>query len=175
MRQEEIFWFQKSSGEWLRSRDRNTKYYHVKVMGRRRRNKIHMLKNEMGIWVDKEEDLIEMVKNYFVNPFTDEKVGRDWVLTSQRWGLVDKVVLDSAARKLSAEEVRKAFFSMGAFKAPGEDGFPAGFFQRNWDVVGNEVIDLMMNMWSRPGRLEEINKTLVTLIPKIDKVEKVNN
>lgn len=131
LRQEEVFWFLKSRGEWLRSGDRNTKYYHLKVMGRRRWNKIHMLKNERGIWVDEKEELVEMVKSYFVDLFTEEKVAKEWVVTEQRWGLVEKERLEAVGRSLNREEVTRDLFSMDAFKAPGEDGFPAGFFQRS--------------------------------------------
>ncbi|XP_028769381.1 uncharacterized protein LOC114726829 [Neltuma alba] len=65
--QEEIFWFQKSWGEWMENGDRNTHYYHLKTLNRRRRNRIVMLKDEYGMWIDNEIELIEMVRNYFIN------------------------------------------------------------------------------------------------------------
>jgi hypothetical protein len=35
-------------------------------------------------------------------------------------------------KELSEEEIGDALFQMGPLKAPGSDGFPARFFQRNW-------------------------------------------
>lgn len=32
--------------------DKNTRYFHVKANGKRRRNRVVMLKNEDGVWVD---------------------------------------------------------------------------------------------------------------------------
>lgn len=35
------------------------------------------------------------------------------------------------------EEVKKALFDMGPWKSPGPDGYPAGFYQQNWNIVGS--------------------------------------
>jgi hypothetical protein len=43
LQQEEAMWFQKSQSQWIKDGDRNTRYYHVKTITRRRRNKILML------------------------------------------------------------------------------------------------------------------------------------
>ena len=39
-------------GKWIVLGDRNTKYYHTSTIVRRKRNKIEMLKDEDGRWVD---------------------------------------------------------------------------------------------------------------------------
>ncbi|XP_028805248.1 uncharacterized protein LOC114760152 [Neltuma alba] len=52
LKQEEILWFQKSRGKWINDGDRNTKYYYLKTLTRRRRNKVAMLKNDEGQWID---------------------------------------------------------------------------------------------------------------------------
>ncbi|CAM8888405.1 unnamed protein product [Rhodiola kirilowii] len=36
---------------------------------------------------------------------------------------------------ISDEEVRRAVFSMNPLKAPGLDGFPALFYQKNWNKI----------------------------------------
>jgi hypothetical protein len=42
-------------------------------------------------------------------------------------------------RVFTPEEVEKALFMMHPSKAPGVDGFNAGFFQRHWDVLKESV------------------------------------
>ena len=48
LQQEEVLWYQKCRGEWIRNGDRNTRYYHTKAIVRRRRNKIITLRNYNG-------------------------------------------------------------------------------------------------------------------------------
>lgn len=46
---EEMMWHQKSRAIWLNDGDQNTRYYHVKALNRRRRNKIIMLRDSGGV------------------------------------------------------------------------------------------------------------------------------
>jgi hypothetical protein len=36
-------------------------------------------------------------------------------------------------------ECKKALFDMGPLKAPGEDGYPALFFQQCWETVADSL------------------------------------
>lgn len=48
LRQEELMWFQRSRVMWLADGDQNTKYYHLKTVNRRRKNKIITIKDDSG-------------------------------------------------------------------------------------------------------------------------------
>ena len=56
---------------------------------------------------------------------------------------------------------------MGPNKAPGPDGFTAGFYQTHWDLVGPSVTRAVLNFLNEGVLTEEINLTTVVLIPKI--------
>jgi hypothetical protein len=55
LEKEELMWFQRSRAKWLIDGERNTRYYHLKTVSRRRRNNTLMLKNEDGEWVEEIE------------------------------------------------------------------------------------------------------------------------
>lgn len=56
---------------------------------------------------------------------------------------------------------------MAPLKAPGPDGFHVLFYQG--DMIGKSVITMVKDFY-RTGELpENLNKTIVTLIPKVDK------
>jgi hypothetical protein len=40
------------------------------------------------------------------------------------------------------EEIGNALFQIGLLKAPGPDGMPARFFQQNWGVLKEDVINV---------------------------------
>ena len=52
-------------------------------------------------------------------------------------------------------------------KAPGPDGFPAHFFQRNWELCGSEVTTAVLRILQGIDSPEAINNTFIVLIPKV--------
>jgi len=59
-------------------------------------------------------------------------------------------------------------FTMAAFKAPGPDGYQALFFQKHWDLTGNQVVQLALSILQGREFPEGINDTFLVLIPKVD-------
>lgn len=47
-REEEAFWRQKCREQWLREGDRNTAFFHNCVKGRKAKNRVLMLMDELG-------------------------------------------------------------------------------------------------------------------------------
>lgn len=50
LKQEKFFLYQKSRVRWMLSGDRNTQFYHVSTMVKRRKNRIVALRNSDGSW-----------------------------------------------------------------------------------------------------------------------------
>lgn len=70
-------------------------------------------------------------------------------------------------RPFDKNEVTKALFDLNPNKAPGPDGFPAFFFQKEWDLVQNEVINTVLGVLNGGEPLDDWNNTIITLIPKV--------
>ena len=126
---EEIFWFQKSRAQWMSLGDRNTRFYHLSTVVRRKRNKIESLRLESGDWCTDSASLRTHARDYFMNlfgPLESARVplppefARGSVLTPEDSQLLVQPVQFS--------ETSKAIGSMGACKAPGPDGFNPLFF-----------------------------------------------
>ncbi|XP_057418938.1 uncharacterized protein LOC130713163 [Lotus japonicus] len=54
-------------------------------------------------------------------------------------------------------------------KAPGADGFPALFYQRFWDVIGDDVAEFYLQILHGLVSPGIINHTMIVLIPKVKK------
>lgn len=78
LRKEEVMWFQRSKVMWLSDGDRNTKYYHMKTLARRRRNKIMMLKDDNGHWIHDIDDLKAHVTMFYRNLFSSPNCWCNW-------------------------------------------------------------------------------------------------
>lgn len=64
------------------------------------------------------------------------------------------------------------FCQMGSLKAPGPDGLPPILFQKNWDIVGHGMCDLVKTAVCTGHLPDNINHTLIRLVPKIDNPER---
>lgn len=65
------------------------------------------------------------------------------------------------------EEVKCALFQMFPTKAPGPDGFPAQFYQKHWEVCGEDVTNIVLRIVRGEESPECINDTILVLIPKV--------
>ncbi|CAM8954034.1 unnamed protein product [Rhodiola kirilowii] len=76
---------------------------------------------------------------------------------------------------ISEEEIKRAIFSLGSLKAPGIDGFPAIFYQKFWERCKASTISEVNLFWSEGVLDEELNRTLITLIPKKKDAERMED
>ena len=65
------------------------------------------------------------------------------------------------------DKVKKALFQMGPTKSPGLDGFPAQFYQRHWDICGDEVMEAVFRIIRGEESAACVNDTVLVLIPKV--------
>lgn len=71
LQQEEIHWFQKSRAKWITLGERNTRYFHLTTIIRRRKGKISMLRDDSNNWVEDPDSIKSMVQTYFINLFKE--------------------------------------------------------------------------------------------------------
>ena len=68
--QEEDIWALKSRVNWLVQGDRNTNFYHVSTLVRRKRNQILAIKDSVGEWIFEEMAIKEHIRNRFEGIYT---------------------------------------------------------------------------------------------------------
>jgi hypothetical protein len=111
--------------------------------------------------------MADMATSFYNNLYASENtVGIEEVL-SHIPSRVDASMNASLNAQYSKAKVKAALFQMFPTKAPGPNGFPAHFFQRHWELCGDEVTDMVLRVLNGEDSPEEINKTFIFLIPKI--------
>jgi hypothetical protein len=138
---EEMIWLQRSRVTWLKEGDRNTKYFHQRAVWRARKNYIKKLKDDEGRWQDVPSEMERMATSYFKELFKKDPSLNANNLTSLFQEKVSAEMNESLCKDFSDEEIGDALFQIGPLKAPGTDGFPARFFQRNWATLKAEIIN----------------------------------
>jgi hypothetical protein len=136
--------------EWLKCGDRNTRYFHECAKSRRKFNFISSISYACGRLWDSEKEVQEAFINYFKTLFTSDSAGDmnpclQWVNSR-----VTMEMNESLLKPFCEEEVLVALNQMAPLKAPGPDGFIAGFYQKNWELIGKDVCRAILgtfNFW----------------------------
>ena len=114
-----------------------------------------------------EEEISKILIDYYQNLFTSASPSNmEEVLMA-----VPIVITDEQNAMLSAEfaknEVEKAIQQMAPLKAPGPDGLPPLFYQKFWPSIGEDVSKAVLNCLNSGSIPSSINRTFITLIPKV--------
>lgn len=67
-------WQQKSISDCLLNGDRNTRYFHTRTIVRRRKNRVKMIRNPEGEWIDDVEVIKSMAADYYINIFKEDNL-----------------------------------------------------------------------------------------------------
>lgn len=81
---------------------------------------------------------------------------------------------DSLVIPYSAEDVKKAIFSIGDTKAPCTDGLHAIFFKKCWHLIGDALTSEVLEAINLKKIHESWNDTVIVMIPKVDSPEKIS-
>ena len=174
LQKQEIYWAQRSRISWMKTRERNTKFFHSKATQRMKKNHISGIQNAHGQWVEELEEFVEVATNYFNNLFSAGAADQ----MKECLNAVPNKVTDNMQEVLlgefTADEVKVALFQMGPTKALRPDGMNALFYQKFWHIVGDDVVSAVLVFLNNGNMLPEINHTNIVLIPKVKNPQKVS-
>ena len=172
---EEKMWQQRSRVQWLKNGDQNTKFFHGTTTQRKRKNFIKGLRDGNRVWQEDEEVFSAHLNDFYTNLFTSSNPqDLDRMLDG-----VNAIVTDNMRAELdrpfTSEEVGEAIKGMAPLKAPGPNGIPPLFFQTYWTDIGMDVSQAILSCLNSRSILRSINHTFITLIPKVQNLERVSN
>lgn len=172
---EECCWSQRARVKWLQDGDRNTKFFHATTIQRRGRNRIKRIQNARGDWIEGKDNIFNMILDHFEEVYrSDTPDGINACLANIPL-LVTPQMNETLMAPVTEGEIKQAVFCMGPLKAPGPDGFNGLFCQRNWDQVNGDVCKAVLDFFNGGNLPENLNETVVTLIPKVPLPESINH
>jgi len=92
----ELHWYQKSRIEAIRDGDRNTRYYHLNTIIRRRVNRIEALQNKNRVWYSEDSSIKEMVRAFFKILYTnDSNTYTPYIIPANNFPRLSKEEMDT--------------------------------------------------------------------------------
>ncbi|KAA3459022.1 reverse transcriptase [Gossypium australe] len=155
MDKKERYWEQRARENWLQLGDKNTSFFHKYASQRRRINCIQGLQRSDRSIATNESEIEEIARLYFSILFESKGVGDMEHILSGINACISDSMNQIMLNPYTEAEIIEALNGMGPTKALGSDGFPAIFYQKFWHIVLNHG-----------QSMEDINKTLLVLIPK---------
>ncbi|XP_060200489.1 uncharacterized protein LOC132628743 [Lycium barbarum] len=136
---EEEYWKQKAGMKWFNDGDRNTKFFHPYMKGRR--NKLTLKRIQ-------------------------DPSGGDYALLKNLPKLITEEQQKNMEELPSESEVKEAVFSLNGDSASGPDGFTGQFYQKCWEVIKLDVIQMVRAFFCGCEIPQFITHTNLVLLPK---------
>ena len=165
--EEEQFWRQHSRIQWLNSGDRNSSFFHDVTRGRRVQNKFSVIEDDDGNAFYEEPQIVQTISAFYQGIFSSQSCGNLGVVQEALSPKVTTEMNQTLIAVPTDNEIKMAVFSISVDKAPGPDGFSAGFYQSFWDIIGPDVSDDIRSFFNSGELHRRQNETHVRLIPKI--------
>ncbi|XP_074304260.1 uncharacterized protein LOC141638972 [Silene latifolia] len=148
------FLLQKAKVQWSLEGDLNTSYFHHVIKKRMMLNKVFQIEDLDGnLCIDGDS-----IQRGFFRLLS---------------GLLGSST--TTTRPVTSEEVKNSIFSIPKDKSPCPDGYTSQFFRDAWDVIGTDVCAAVINFFETGKLLVQLNATIITLIPKLDRPTSVKH
>jgi hypothetical protein len=165
-------WCQRNHAIWIQSGDLNTKFFHSYASYRRNHKFIWEIQDEGGT-VYRGQDNLKMAAVKHFKDFYNKSVDISQADQVKVATLFPNMILDSELdvlyKPVDKEELKKVLSNLKVDKSPGPDGWTVEFFKHFFDLVGDDILEMIeesRTLGFIPGAL---NSTFITLIPKVNK------
>jgi hypothetical protein len=168
-------WRQKSRETWLKEGDRNSRFFHLSTIIRRKHNSIDAIKYDFGDWIISKSEIKKFVVSKFIDLFTEEPISFPSGLDNLISPTISSMQNEALCNIPTPLEIKNVIFGMYNLKALRPDGLPALFYKQYWPIMGESVISAMQNFFRSSHMLNEVNNSFIVLIPKITNPSSVNH
>jgi len=152
--------------EWFKEGERNTKFFHTIIKGRRSRMRINRIQTEQWEWLEEQEAIAEAAVDFYIRQFTKQTYSEDFEMLIELPIVINDDKNEELQRLPSIEEVRSAVMGLNKNSAGGPDGMTGAFFQQTWEIVGNDIHNMVKAFFCGAELPRYITHTNLVLLPK---------
>jgi hypothetical protein len=116
-----------------------------------------------------------MVRDFFKDLYTADLGVNPQELVQLFRPMITEEMNAELCKEFSDEEISDTLFQIGPLKAPGPDGFPARFFQKNWKIMKPDVVTGVKRFFQNGQMPSGVNDTSIVLLPKKEDPEQLKD
>lgn len=164
-------WRLKSRAIWLKGGDENTKFFHNYAKGRKSANTIWKMRGLDGREVSSFEAISSLGKNHFQALFTAPGgiSLAEIIRTTQAFPrFVEEDDAELLFKAVDKEEVEWIIKAMPRDKSLGPDGWTIELFIHFFDIIGDELTEVVEESRKKGEIYSSFNTTFIALIPKTE-------
>lgn len=147
IKNEEIYWRQRSRTQWLKEGDTNTKYFHKMASVHRRYNGIDQLQIQ-GVLTEDPAEIRDGILSFYHNLFTETVAWRP-VYSCRNCPTISEQERDSLQANFEEQEVLNCLKRCAEDKTPGPEGFTMESFLKCWDIVKLDIMEASESFMKR--------------------------
>ncbi|KAL0444873.1 UNVERIFIED_CONTAM: LINE-1 retrotransposable element O protein [Sesamum latifolium] len=161
---------QRAKIQWHKGGDQCSRIFFRKIAARWASQKIFQINSEHGDTVSEESAVVGEFVRFYMNLLGAQRRNNHInLMFLQPWAryVISQEEEEAMVRPVEREEVKNAVFDIAEDKAPGSDGYSAGFFKAAWSVIGTELTVAIQDFFISGKMLKQVNATVLSLIPKV--------
>ncbi|XP_019258738.1 PREDICTED: uncharacterized protein LOC109236955 [Nicotiana attenuata] len=160
---------QKAKINWFKDGDCNTSYFHSILRDRRRRLQLHRMKNHRDRWIQGEDKIAKAAVKHFKSFFN---LNQQPSVSNDMLNCIPNLTTEENNERLTImpleEEIKDTVFSMSIESSAGPDGFNRKFFQATWDIIKQDIIEIVRDLFKGNNLTKFYSHTCNALIPKVE-------
>jgi len=138
----------------------------------RHTNRITHLVSDQGLEIQQHTNIEKVLLSFYKNLLTEPPIDRSVVIDSILKHIPKEVTKEKnevLMSHITQEEVYQALKDTPLDKALGSDGFASDFSHHCWNIIREEVWEIIEDSRKSRQVLQALNATFLTLIPKQNK------
>lgn len=160
------FYRQKASIQQLTEGDKNTKFFHCLVKGRRQRLQLKRIKRSNKSWAKEDAQIAEEVVYFYKNQFTGLPYFVEFLFLQYILSMITEEENEMLNACFNEEDVRKAVIELHGDCVCDPDGFIGHFYHTCWDIVGKDIVEVFQAFFKGSTLPRSMTHTNLVLLPK---------
>lgn len=140
-------------------------FFHCWTSNKTIKYHITTLKDDHNNWTTNDHQLGDLLLNYYKDLFKS-RASHIQHLDHIPIAPISQSQQDILNAFFTATEIKSTVWKLGTWKAPGLDAIQIGFLKNNWNLVGNSITHLALQILLGSQYLHPYNYTDMVLIPK---------